>query len=313
MADPDDVPLRTIDDLKPDEVDIETIEAFHLGGTRYAASFELSDENSEFARSYLLDIEFGDALTFTVRKQIEDTILSHASLAPDRHIVLELGKLVHDLTPGGDTVTKLRDGMLRRLWHFDENRHYVIGDRGVAYIREAGVWERIETLGSAVLKGIHGPRPDAVHVCGHAGLIARLDGRTWIPLEIPVQRNFHAIEVSEDGAIHVGGADGAAYAIVADELIELESQPWDYYGVLSFKGRRYWTDANYGISVQEGNRIVPLREPGQGFYMHASPDKLVVSGWKEVFIFDGTEWSGFEFGYDGNIFLSRLDMTQYGG
>lgn len=313
MAEPDDIPRRTIDDLAADEVDIETIDAFHLGGTRYAASFELSDSNSEFARSFLLDIDFGDSLTFTVRKQIEDTILSHASLAADRHIVLELGGLMHDLTAGGDTVTRLRDGVLRRLWHLDEGRLYVIGDRGVSYIRETDAWERIETYDAAVLRGIHGPRADMVHACGNRGVLLRLEGRAWAPIGIPVQRNFHAIEVSPDGAIHVGGANGAAYAIVADELIELESQPWNYMGILSFKGRRYWTDANYGISVQDGNRIVPFRNLGQGFYMHASPDRLVVSGWKEVFIFDGEEWSGFELGYDGNIFLSQLDMTQYGG
>lgn len=313
MAEPDDIPRRTIDDLRPDEVDIETVDAFHLGGTRYAASFELSDQDSEFARSFLLDVDFGATLTFTVRKRIEDSILSHASLAPDRHVVLELGRRMHDLRPEGDSMVILRDGVLRRLWHLDETHQYVIGDSGAAYVRETGDWERIAAQGSPVFRGIHGPRADMVHACGNRGVLVRLAGRAWVPIDLPVQRNFHAIEVSPDGAIHIGGANGAAYAIIADELVELESQPWDYMGILSFKGHRYWTDANYGISIQRGNVIEPFRKLGQGFYMHASPEKLVISGWKEVFVFDGSEWSGFELGYDGNIFLSQLDMTQYGG
>ena len=63
-----------IDDLAPDEVHIEAIEAFHLGGTRYSASFQLSDHDDEYFRSFLLDIDFGETLTFTIRKQIEYSI-----------------------------------------------------------------------------------------------------------------------------------------------------------------------------------------------------------------------------------------------
>jgi hypothetical protein len=308
-----DDPGRTIDDLAPEEVDIEAIDAFHLGGTRYAASFELSDEDSEVVRSFLLMVDFGATLTYSVRMRIDKSILSHASLSPDHHVVLQLGRHVHDLTPGGDSVTTLQDGVLRRLWHLDAGHQYVYGDRSTAYAREGGAWERIEGYGNAVFRCIHGPRADMIHACGNRGVLARLEGRRWVPVDLPVQRNFHAIEVMPDGAIHVCGARGAAYAIVDDELTELQSQPWDYMGVLSFKGRRYWTDANYGISVQKGNVVEPLRELGQAFYMHASDEKLVISGWKEVFIFDGENWEGFEMGYDGNIFLRRLDMADYGG
>lgn len=303
----------SIGEMDPEDVRIETVDAFHIGGSGYVASFELTNSDAEFARSYLLEIDFGQTLTFRVRQQVEDTIMSHVSLGPDRHVVLQLGGFMHDLSPEGDSMTRLWDGVLRRLWNLDAARQYAIGDRGVAYARETGTWQRIETYDMAVFRGIHGPRPGAIHACGHEGLLVRLEGRTWIPIDIPDQRNLHAIEVSEDGTIHVGGAEGTAYAIVADELIELQSQPWNYMGVLSFKGNRYWTDANYGISLQRGNVVEPFRKLGQGFYMHASPEKLVISGWKEVFIFDGSEWSGFELGYDGNIFLSQLDMTQYGG
>lgn len=313
MDNSEDSPGRSIDDLAPDEVDIETIDAFHLGGTHYAASFELSDQDSEFARSFLLEVDFGATLTYDVRLRIENSILSHASLGDGRHVVLELGKRMHDLTPAGDSMTVLPDRGARRIWHLDAQHQYAFGDRGTAYAREGGAWERIGAHDRTVFRDMHGPSSDKVHACGNLGALMRLAGREWVPIELAIQQDLHAIEVSADGAIHVGGADGAAYAIIDDELIALESQPWDYFGVRSFKGQRYWTDANYGISVQRGNSIVPFRELGQGFYMHASPEKLVISGWKEVFIFDGENWDGFELGYDGNIFLRRLDMADYGG
>ncbi len=310
-ADPS--PDHTIDELRPEQVHLETIDAFHLGGNRYAASFELSDPHMEFARSYLLDINFSDTLTFTVRQQIDQTIMSHASLAPDRHVVLELGGRMHDLGPGGDSVTVLPNGVLRRLFHLDDGPQYVVGDRGAAYIREGAVWEEIAPYDAAVIRDVHGPNPGAIHACGHSGLLLRLQGRAWVPIDLPDHRNFHALEVSPDGAIHLGGADGTALALVNDELIQLETPPRDIFGIRTFKGRRFWSDANWGISVQEGNSLLPFRELRQAFYMHASAEKLVVSGWKEVFIFDGEHWSGFELGYDGNIFLSQLDMAQYGG
>ncbi|SFX63170.1 hypothetical protein SAMN04244548_01532 [Paracoccus pantotrophus] len=314
MADTDTPSGNPLDDLDPSEVRIEAVDAFHLGGTRYAASFELTDIHCEFSRSFLLDIDFGETLTFTVRLQIEDAINSHATLAPDRHVVLELGGLIHDLTPAGDSVTALPEGVLRRIWHLKDGPQFVFGDRGVAYVREpGGDWELIAPHDLAVLRAIHGSSAQDVHACGHGGLLLRLEGRAWVPVEIPDQRNFYALEVSADGAMHFGGAEGTAYALMGEELTPLEAAPWDYFGICSFKGRRYWTDSSYGISVQEGNALRPFRNLGQGFFMHASAEKLVISGWKEIFIFDGENWEGFEMGYDGNIFLRRLDMADYGG
>ncbi|MBB1490602.1 MULTISPECIES: hypothetical protein [unclassified Paracoccus (in: a-proteobacteria)] len=314
MTDTDTPSDNPLDDLDPSEVRIETVDAFHLGGTRYSASFELTDVDCEFSRSFLLDIDFGETLTFTIRLQIEDAINSHATLVPDRHVVLELGGLVHDLTPAGDSVTALPEGVLRRVWHLEGGPQFVFGDHGVAYIREVGAgWNLIQPYDLAVLRDIHGTSAGDVHACGHGGLLLRLEGRAWVPLEIPDQRNLYALEVSADGALHFGGAGGTAYALVADELIALEAEPWDYFGIRSFKGRRYWTDPSYGISVQEGRALRPFRNLGQGFFMHASAEKLVISGWKEVFVFDGQNWEGFEMGYDGNIFLRRLDMADYGG
>ncbi len=315
MNDRDDGPGEptSIAEMAPEDVQIETIDAFHLGGSRYSASFELTDVNADFSRSYLLDVDFQDAITFSARFIIEDKINAHLAGPDDRATVLELGGVVHDLQPGGDTSLSLPLGVLRRLWRRKDGAEFAFGDRGITYMKASDSWEALEKYEMAVFRDLDAAPNGDVYACGHGGMLVKLSGRTWTPVELPDQRNLWALEVERENAIYLGGPEGLALALVDGELIELSAEPWNYCGIQSFKGRRYWTDANYGISVQDGNRIVPFRQLGQGFYMHASPDKLVVSGWKEVFVFDGNNWSGFELGYDGNIFLRTLDMANYGG
>lgn len=302
-----------IEELSPEQIHIEAIEGFHLGGSRYSASFELSDHDGEYFRSFLLEVDFGETLTFTIRKQIENTFMSHASLSRDYHLALQIGGRMHHLTPDGDSIVSLPEGVLRRLYHINGGPQYVVGDEGVCYLREADAWELVPPIDGQALSDIHGPTPDLVHACGNEGTLLRLRGRTWERVDVPDQRSFTTLEVAREGLIHLGGPDGLALALRDGELVELAAPARDFFSIRSFKGQRYWSDANWGLNVQEGDNVIPFRELRHAFYMHTSAEKLVISGWKEVFIFDGTDWSGFELGYDGNIFLSQLDMTQYGG
>jgi len=300
------------DSLAPDEVHIEAVEAYHLGGTRYSASFELSDHHDEFFRSFLLEVDCGASLTFRVRQQIEDSILSHASLGADHHLSLELGRRMHELTPAGDTMTRLSGSTLSKIFRIPNGPQYVFGEDGACHMRDGGTWETIPPTTTRMLNAVHGPSPDLVHACGNGGTLLRLRGRQWDPVDLPDERDFTAIEVTREGLIHLGGR-GGALALRDGELVELDAPENDFIAIESFKGRRYWGDATWGLSVQEGDSLLPFRGLHYALSMHASPEKLVVAGWKEIFIFDGETWDGFQLGYDGNIFLDRLDMTQFDG
>ncbi len=302
------------DDLPPEEVHIEAVEAYHLGGTRYAASFELSDHDENYFRSYLLEVDCGSALTFRIRKQIEKTVMSHASLGEDRHLLLQIGGRMHDLTPAEDTVTFLPEGVLRRLFRLPGGAQYVVGDQGICYWREGSgaEWRLVPPLTDLALRAIHGPNADLIHACGDGGTLLHLQGGVWRRIDLPDDRSFKAIEVGPDRIIHLGGDSGTALALRGDELLELAAPRRDFFSIRSFKGHRYWADANWGLNRQEGDTIVPFRELRYAFYMHTSPEKLVISGWKEIFIFDGQNWDGFQLNYDGNINLTRLNMDEYG-
>ena len=305
--------VETFDDLAPEQVHIEAVEAFHIGGNRYVASFELSDHDGDFFRSYLIEVDLGSSLSYNVRLRIEDTIMSHASLARDRHVVLEIGGLMHDLTPEGDSVTSLSEGVLRRLYHIDGVAQYVVGDGGVGYVRADANWKLIPPLNSIALSDIHGPSADLVYACGNEGTLLHLCGTAWDQVDLPDQRSFTTLEVTNENLIHIGGREGLALALRDDVLVELSAPARDFFAIRTFKGCQYWSDVNWGLNIQEGDAVVPFRELRQVSYMHTSPEKLVIAGWKEIFVFDGKTWDGFELGYDGDIFISRLDMTLYGG
>jgi hypothetical protein len=302
----------SIDSLSPDEVDIESIEGYHLGGTKFGASFELSDQNGEFARSYLLLVDFAKTIQFEVKLTIEDSIRSHISYTPERHDVLELGGFIHRLEDGRTDVVPLSEGVLTRLWSPGEGTLFAIGEEGVSYVRRGQTWTELATIDEdAVLNAIHGLSRDSVYAAGDDGLFVRLAGDSWDPIDLPVQHDFTAIEAAKDGSVYLGGRDGTALRYVNSELVVLDAPEVDYFGICEFKGRRYWSDANFGLSVQEGTRLEPFRALGQAFWMHASEELLVVAGWKKIFLYDGDDWSGFELGYDGNIFLTRLDMNLF--
>ena len=302
---------ETIADFDPDDIDVQAIDGFHLGGNLFSASFELSEPDDEFSRSYLLEVEFGRTIRFDVRLQIEDAIRSHVSFGLRDHMALELGGIIHDLLPTTSDRTELPEGILSRLWAPSRDRVFAIGGRGVSYVRERGVWHQLETYGEAVLNDIDGRDGGPVYCVGDRGILLRLDGRRWAGIDLAVEENFNGVLVGPQGEIYLGGENGAAFELRDSELIELKTQTVDYADICEFRGKRYWSDMNYGISVQEGREIVPLLETEQGFTMTATDEFLIVAGWHEFFLYDGKEWTGFELGYDGDIFLSAVNMDDY--
>ena len=307
----DDFP--NIDEFDPGQIDTQAINAFHLGGNRFSASFELDDEDLEASRGYLLDVEFGASLTYRQRLRFEESLRDHCIAGAGQYLVLELGGVLHHLDSEGERQVNLPDGVLTRLWRAPDGRFICFGEGGVAYVGGISGWQRIPNVTDELLADTHGRSADAIHCAGWHGTLLRLGRAGWQPIETGTHDQFDAVHVAADGAIMLGGEKGVAYSLRDDELTALDAEPWDYTAICEFKGRTYWADANFGISVQRGQRIEPLRELGQGFRLQASADCLVVSGWHEVFVFDGESWEGFEMGYDGNIFLRRLDMADYGG
>lgn len=303
---------ESISDFDPEEIDVQAIDGFHLGGDRFSASFELSDPDDEFSRSYLLEVEFGRSIQFDIHLQVEDAIRSHVSFSPNDHVALELGGIIHELRSGRHSQEELSEGILTRLWSPSPDRLFAFGEEGVSYRRENSRWTQLETFGRAVLNDMDGQPGGPIYCAGKKGVLLRLEGTQWSRIEIGVEDHFNAVLAGAQGEIYLGGQRGAAYELRDGELIALKGMDVDYFDICEFRGKRYWSDMSYGISVQKGREIVPLLETGQGFTMNATPDFLVVAGWHEFFLYDGGEWSGFEMGYDGSIFIRRVDMTDYG-
>ncbi|RUY05857.1 hypothetical protein EOA25_16935, partial [Mesorhizobium sp. M2A.F.Ca.ET.040.01.1.1] len=256
---------ETIADFDPEEIDVQAVDGFHHGGSRFSASFELSDPDDEFSRSYLLEIEMGRTIRFNARLQIEDAIRSHISFGPQDHIALELGGIIHDLPPDSASREELPEGALTRLWGLSRDRVFAIGDLGVSYVHERGQWSQLDTFEQAVLNDIHGRKNQPIYCVGDRGILLRLNGRRWDRIDLGVEDNFKTVLAGSQGEVYIGGANGAAYELRDSQLIALKADEVDYYDICEFRGKRYWSDTSYGVSVQKGHQLVPLLETEQGF------------------------------------------------
>ena len=302
-----------LDTFDPADIDVQAVDGYHHGGRQFSASFELSDPRSENSRSYLIELQFDDNIQYRVRLQVEDRIWSHVSLSATEHFVLELGALVHHLTAAGDTMEELPNGILRRLWVQTPDRIFAIGDTGNSYVRTAGQWTELTPFGEVVMNDIHGLPDGPVYVCGDDGLLLRLDGQGWGRIDIGREHHFNAIWVDKKGSIFLAAGDGTCMQVVnEEEVIELQSEDFNYFDIMEFRGKRYWSDANFGASLQKKRRIDPLFETEQGFKMSASDQFLVMAGWHEFWLYDEKSWAGFEMGWNGEIFLSAIDPNDYG-
>jgi hypothetical protein len=303
---------RKISDLSPDEVDTDAINAYHLGGNLFSVSLQLTDRHNEIARSYLFKISFdGRSIRSETIFELPSQILSHVSRSPDEHVVLDLGATTHLFRGKSHTTWETPfDDFVDKIWQHEGGELYLLGDAGICCIAEGQSWRPIKRGTRSNLRTIHGQPGGDVYVAGFDGVLLRLAGGKWkqIPLNFNVPIN--AIHVASDGRVKIGGDDGNCFEYFEDRVDEIQAPETDFASIYEFKGKTYWGDDGHGLLVQDGLKLVPFRALEVGNFMHASHELLVVVGWKEVFLFDGDEWRGFEFEYDGELHCRIVDMTR---
>jgi len=305
-----DDPEPRLDDYPLDEIDIEAINAFHLGRNLFSVSVQLSDKNDEAGRSFLLRMSLDDQIRQEVLLDIDDLILSHVSLSEKEHIALQVGGTTHHIRNGTIATGEGPEAFTNKLWHLDQRTAYLYGDEGTVCLAQGTQWVPIETRTSAFLRAMHGPTLKLIHVAGDQGTLLRLDGTRWRPVPLGFNHSISALQVARDGSVYLGCENGFCARYADEELTEIDGPGTQICSICEFAGNRYWGDDEYGLYVQKGMKLVPFRSLGFVYAMHATDDYLVAVGWKEVFTFNGKAWSGIEFGYDGNLFVRRIDMTR---
>lgn len=310
MIDDDDDDEPSFDDYDPDDIDVEAIDAFHLGGDRFAVSVQLSDQHDEVARSYLVELTLGDRVEYKVLLEIEDLILSHCSLSADEHVVLEVGGVTHHLDKNGDRIGQGPEPFTNRLWNLDRKTVFLFGDEGTACLAHGTTWNEIPPVTPKFLQRMHGPNRDLIHAGGDGGTLLQLTGGAWTQIPLGFGRSISALNVSARGEVFFGCEDGYCARLADDELKDIAGPGTQIYSICEFQGERYWCDDEYGLFIQKELALVPFKPLGYIYNLHASDSFLVTAGWKYVFMFDGRGWSGIEFGYDGDLFVRKVDMTK---
>lgn len=310
MIDDDDDDEPSFDDYDPDEIDVEAIDAFHLGGDRFAVSVQLSDQHDEVARSFLLELTLGSRIEYKVLLRIEDLILSHTSISADSHVVLEVGGFTHHLHKSDHKTGEGPEPFTDKLWHLDQKTIFLYGDEGTACLAQGTKWNEIPPASPAFLRTMHGPSHDLIHAGGDRGTLLRFSGSAWTPIPLGFNRSISALNVSSKGEVFFGCEDGYCARYADEELLDIAGPGTQIYSICEFQGERYWCDDEYGLFVQKALKLVRFKPLGYIYNMHATDTCLVTAGWRYVFIFDGSAWSGVEFGYDGNLFVRSVDMTR---
>lgn len=308
IDDDDDEPV--FEDYEPDEIDVEAIDAFHLGGDRFAVSVQLSDKHDEVARSFLLELTLGRQVEFKVLLQIEDLILSHASIAEDTHVVLEVGGVTHYLHKDSHKTGQGPEPFTNKLWHLDRQTVFLYGEAGTACLAQGTEWIEIPPAVPGFLRAMHGPSRDLIHAGGDGGALLRFSGNIWVPIPLGFNRSISALNVSSKGEIFFGCEDGYCARYADEELTDIAGPGTQISSICEFRGERYWCDDEYGLFIQKGSSLVPFKPLGYIYNMHVTDDFLVTAAWRYAFMFSGKKWAGVEFGYDGNLFVRGVDMTR---
>lgn len=299
-----------IGDLSPDEIDLEVMRAFHVGKDMFAVSVELSDKHSAFGRAYLLLVHFdGRQIQFEIVLQLENQMLGHVSTSPTDHVLMEVGGVTHFLRGAAETTARTPDPFFYRMFLPPGGPLFTYGEDGWVCRFDGRAWQPIKPIVKSFLRAMHGPSADLIHVVGSHGTLLHLRGDRWHQVPLDFNRSIEAVQVSADGTISLGCEDGYCFQYREGHLWEIAAPDSDFMSICEFKGARYWGENDFGLFVQKGDKLKKFRALEFVFAMEASEDLLVATGWKEVFAYNGSEWSGFEFGYDGNLFAHFIDMT----
>lgn len=297
--------------LDKKNTDLEVMNAFHVAPNTLAVSIELSNKTGEKGRSFLLLVRFdGLQIVLETKFEVPNRMLSHISVSPDDHWFLEVGGVVNIITAAGVTATRLPDPFFHRLFRVSSGEVFGFGEDG-AICQLVGIdWRPFPATVRSFLRSMHGLSLDSLLVVGDHGTVLQNKGDRWQRLDLNLGHAIEVVCVSADGTVSFGCDDGLCYQKVESELFELQAPESDFMAICDFKGRRYWGENDFGLFVQKGNRLEEFRGLEFVYAMEASKDLLVVVGWHEVFTFDGEEWRGIEFGYDGNLFAKVIDMRK---
>jgi hypothetical protein len=303
----------SINGIRAADVDLEVMRAFHVDKNTFGVSIELSDQYNERGRSYLLIVEFdGERIRYEIVLQIENLMLDHVSMSPAEHVLLEVGGVTHFLNGRAHRTARTPEPFFHKLFRPSGGPLFTYGEDGWVCQLYDMAWRPIEPGSKAFLRCMHGPSTEMLHVGGNFGTLLHLKGDVWVQIPLNFNKSIEALHVAEDGTISIGCEDGFCREVRDGSIRVIEAPDSDFLSIRDFKGRRFWGENDFGLFVQEGDRLIEFRALEFAFAMESSPELLVVTGWREVFLFDGSSWLGFEFAYDGDLLARTIDMgTRY--
>jgi len=192
-------------------------------------------------------------------------------------------------------------GPLRRGALIDRIPIVVGMDRQVYRWKGGGIWETLEqgmpsTAGTvAGFEAVGGFSNSEIYAAGWDGELRHFNGKTWRGIDSPTSSIIVNLCCAGDGNVYCCGRTGLLLRGRDDrwEVMELEGEPDDFWGIAWFKDRLYLSSMR-AVYVLDGNALTPVEygdETTSCYHLAASKDFLWSIGPKDVVSFDGKTWT----------------------
>jgi hypothetical protein len=183
-----------------------------------------------------------------------------------------------------------------------EGTPIVVGMGRQVYRWRGGAWETMEqglppsTAQVAGFEAVGGFSLSDIYAGGWDGELRHFNGKTWRGIDSPTSSIIVNLCCAGDGNVYCCGRTNLLLRGRDDrwEVVELEGEQDDFWGVAWFKDRLYLSSMRM-VYVLDGTTLTPVDfgdvEVGTFYHLTASKDRLWSIGPKDILSFDGQAWT----------------------
>jgi hypothetical protein len=193
---------------------------------------------------------------------------------------------------------KLRIGGFRSISEID-GKAYATGYQGMVYrLDEIRRWIRIDEglPDSFKIEAAHGFGASDIYAIGLQGQAWYYNGTNWKKLELPVNRNLHAIKSAEDKKVYIAGKGGLLIRGRGEtwQVIEHDTTTDDIWDIEWFEGHLY-VSTMHGVYRLKDDSLEPIdfgNDPPKTCYqLSAAKGVMWSNGEYDIMSFDGKSWT----------------------
>lgn len=297
------------------EVHVRILNAFQpeAEGPFYA-SYSIEDSEGEDSYGFLFEIDFEDPSRHRIVHQGPGVILDHATLSPERHLLLEMLRHVRVVGATGSEgrIDVETPHFLNRIWK-GGREVYLTGDAQSVFRSTGDDFAPLFGGGQGMMRCLHATNGGHFVAGGDHGLLVTSRGDSIDRIEIPIGFTISAVLRASDETTYIGCEGGLAFAIRDDELLPIGAVGSDIISLCEFDGRIFFGTVSDGILVLDGETLVPFSPIAFAYALNVEPHAMIAVTEEAAFVFDGKMWRGFAMVWERAPRILEFDVSPLNG